>query len=118
MSSKMVHPPAPEANERETDAPTYDLDRAFRELVAEWRSAVGHLSSTTRRVQHPTYRTIIALGPKVVPLLLRELKQRPGHWFAALRELTDADPVPPSDRGKIGRMTEAWLRWGEERGYL
>jgi hypothetical protein len=118
MSSKVVHPPVPEDNDREIFAPEFDLERAFRQLVAEWRSAVAHLSSTTRRVQHPAYRGIIALGSQVVPLLLRELKARPDHWFAALRALTGIDPVPPVDRGKMAAMTEAWVHWGEEHGYL
>jgi hypothetical protein len=95
-----------------------DLERRFRELVAEWQAEVAPLSSTTARVQHPAYRAIIALGPAVVPLLLRELQQRPNHWFAALRSLTGSDPVPPADRGRIGPMTEAWVTWGKEQGYL
>jgi len=95
-----------------------DLERKFRELVAEWEAKVAPLSSSTARVQHPCYRAIIALGPAVLPLLLRELEQRPNHWFSALRSLTGADPVSPSDRGKIGPMTEAWIKWGKEHGYL
>ncbi len=95
-----------------------ELERRFQERVAEWRAGVAHLSSSTARVQHPAYRAITAMGPAVVPLLLRELQQRPNHWFAALRSLTGADPVAPSDRGRIGPMTEAWVRWGKEHGYL
>lgn len=95
-----------------------DVERRFRELVAEWHAGVAHLSSTTARVQHPLYRAIIALGPAAVPLLLRELEQRPNHWFAALRSLTGTDPVASSDRGRIGPMTEAWIKWGKENGYL
>jgi len=79
---------------------------------------VAPLSSSTARVQHPAYREIIALGPAAVPLLLRELEQRPNHWFAALKSLTGIDPVPPSDRGRIGPMTEAWITWGKEHGFL
>jgi len=95
-----------------------DLERRFRKLVAEWEAKVAHLSSTTARMQHPSYREIIALGPAVLPLLLRELEQRPNHWFSALRSLTGADPVPLSDRGNISPMTEAWIKWGKEHGYL
>ena len=79
---------------------------------------MAHLSSTTARVQHPAYREIIALGPPVVPLLLRELERRPNHWFAALRSLTGADPVAPADRGHLGLMAESWIKWGKERGYV
>jgi hypothetical protein len=96
----------------------HDIERRFRQLVAEWQRDVAALSSTTARVQHPSYRAIIALGPPVVPLLLRELEQRPNHWFAALRSLTGADPVSPSDRRRLGPMTDACVKWGKEHGYL
>jgi hypothetical protein len=90
-----------------------ELERRFRKLVANWHADVAALSSTRARGQHPSYLAIIALGPDVVPLLLRELEQRPNHWFAALKSLTGADPVPRPDRGRIGPMTEAWITWGE-----
>src|SRR5262245_45694819 len=109
--------PAPAAPSRQARSPLSkdpDLERRFHDLVAEWQAEVAPLSSTTARVQHPAYRAIIALGPAVVPLLLRELEQRPNHWFAALKSLTGADPVPPSDRGRIDAMTEAWITWGKE----
>jgi hypothetical protein len=118
MSSKIVHPSVPEVGDWAKEGEEDELEEVFRKLVAEWRTAVAPLSSTTRRVQHPAYQRIIALGPRVVPLVLRELKERPNHWFAALQALTGADPVPISDRGKISQMTEAWVRWGEEHGYL
>ena len=95
-----------------------DLEQKFRELVAIWQWEVAPLSSSTARVQHPAYREIISLGPAAVPLLLRELEQRPNHWFTALKSLTGIDPVPPSDRGQIGPMTEAWITWGKEHGFL
>jgi hypothetical protein len=108
-------PSGPVGSERTGDP---GLEKRFRELVEEWQAGVAAVSSTTARVQHPAYRQIIALGPAVVPLLLRELERRPNHWFAALRSLTGADPVAPADRGRLGPMAEAWIKWGKERGYL
>jgi hypothetical protein len=103
--------PSPPARSQPPDDP--DLERRFRELVDAWQADVAPLSSTTARVQHPAYREIIAVGPAVVPLLLRELERRPNHWFAALRTLTGADPVAPADRGHLGLMAEAWIKWGK-----
>jgi hypothetical protein len=113
--AESVRASAPVRSQR-TDVP--DLERRFRELVDEWQAAVAPLSSTSARVQHPAYRQIIALGPAVVPLLLRELERRPNHWFAALRTLTGADPVALADRGHLGSMAAAWVKWGKERGHL
>ena len=56
-------------------------------------------------------------GPAVLPLLLRELQERPDHWFWALRAITGEDPVATEDRGKLDAMTAAWLRWAEKHAY-
>jgi len=120
MSQAKAQPPSAQPS-HQAERPLLngpDLERKFHELVSDWRAEVAPLSSSKARVQHPAYRAIIALGPRVVPLLLRELEQRPNHWFAALRSLTGADPVPSTDRGRIGAMTAAWVTWGKENGHL
>jgi hypothetical protein len=91
-------------------------EERFRLLADEWRRGVGPLSSASKIVQHPAYQAIIALGPDVVPFILRELEREPDHWFAALRAITGADPVTPEDRGRMDRMAAAWIRWGREHG--
>jgi hypothetical protein len=97
------------------DGPT--LEQKFQRLSAIWRAETCYLSSTTAMVNHPAYQEIIALGPAVVPLVLRELQERPALWFGALHALTGADPMDPADRGKVRKIAEAWLRWGREQGY-
>ena len=77
------------------------VEQKFQRLAAVWRAETGHLSSLTKMVSHPAYQEIIALGPEVVPSLLRDLEREPDHWFAALRAITGAQPVPPEDRGRI-----------------
>ena len=94
-----------------------NVEQKFQRLAAVWRAETGHLSSTTQMFGHPAYQEIIALGPAVVPSLLRDLAQEPEHWFAALKTITGAQPVPPADRGQIDKMAEAWLRWAREHGY-
>ena len=58
------------------------------------------------------------MGEAVVLLMLQDLQQRPRLWVWALHRITGADPVPATDRGNIAKMSEAWLRWGQEHGYL
>jgi hypothetical protein len=94
-----------------------EWERRFLELVAIWKRDRGPHSSSARLTDHPAYQQIIALGPEVVPLLLRELARSPDHWFRALHALTGADPVPSESRGKMREMAEAWLRWGHKQGY-
>jgi len=96
---------------------TETLEERFRRLEATWIAEVGHHSSTTVLRNHPAFQEIVCLGEGVVPLMLRDLGERPRLWVWALPEITGADPVPPTDRGNIARMSEAWLRWGREHGY-
>ena len=98
--------------------PTPEQEQEFRRLVVQWRREVMHLSSTTARVSHPAYKKITQMGRDVVPLLLRELLERGGHWFSALEAITKDDPVKPEDSGNVPKMSKAWIEWGRERGYL
>jgi len=93
------------------------VEERFRRLEATWMAEVGHHSSTTKLVNHPAFQEIIGMGRAVVPLMLRDLEVRPRLWVWALPEITGAHPVPVSDRGNIGKMSEAWLCWARQNGY-
>jgi hypothetical protein len=95
-----------------------DLERTFQELSRQWREETAHFSSQTQMALHPAYQRIIGLGPGVLPLIFRELECRPDFWFWALRAITGENPVCPEDAGKVRKMTEAWLAFARERGYL
>ncbi len=93
-----------------------DTEGLFRELADQWRRETAHLSLAIKKVMHPAYQRIIGLGPDAVPLILRELQRRPGHWFWALKAITGEDPAQPEDT--ISQASHAWLRWGQERQYI
>lgn len=92
-------------------------EQRFHRLAATWLAETAYISSTNDLVGHPAFQEIVAMGDAAVPLLLRELERRTGHWHRALRQITGADPVPAADRGNIDKAAEAWLRWGREQGY-
>ena len=94
------------------------LQARFHRLAAQWRDECQLLSSTTAKAMHPAYQQIIGLGPEALPLIFKELSEKPGHWFWALKSITGENPVSPADVGNVRRMTEAWLNWGREHGYL
>lgn len=94
------------------------LERQFRALAERWRSETLYLSSTTKIVMNRAYQRIIGMGPRVLPLIFRELAREPDHWFWALSVITGDDPVPPADVGDIRKMTEVWLDYGHRHGYL
>jgi hypothetical protein len=89
----------------------------FRRLEANWHAETGYLSSFTEIVEHPAFQQIIRMSEAVVPLLLRDLEERPRLSVRALPQITGANPVPACDAGNIAKMSEAWLRWGAEKNY-
>lgn len=93
------------------------IERRFTQLSEEWKAESMFMSSATEIAMLPSYQKIIGIGPAVLPLIFRELEREPGHWFWALRVITDADPVPAESRGRIDEMARAWLRWGRLWGY-
>ena len=97
--------------------PPERIEEKFRRLAAVWLAGTAYISSSSELVAHPAFGEIVGMGPAVIPLVLRELQDRTGHWHRALRRITGADPVPPGDRGNIEKAAEAWLRWGKEQGY-
>ena len=84
------------------DASTAVIGRVFTDLAAQWRAETSHLSDMERAAAHPIYRALVALGFRVVPFMLGDLRsQDPGHWFSALKEITGDNPIAPEDRGNI-----------------
>jgi hypothetical protein len=90
----------------------------FNMLAREWKTGTALLSSSTAMRTHPAYQAIIALGPPVVPLLLRDLEREPVHWFEALQAITGHDPVPREHWGNIAAMAADWLTWSREQGLI
>ena len=99
-----------------TQTPMESLEKKFQRLAAVWRAETAYTSSSSELVAHPAFQEIVGMGPAIIPILLRELEQRTGHWHRALRRITGIDPVPPTDQGNIAMVAEAWLRWSREQG--
>ncbi len=95
-----------------------ELHRRFHDLVREWKTAKVFTSSGSEIALHPAYQQIIGMGKDAIPLILEELQREEDHWFWALKAITGEDPVAPNERGQLPKMTQAWLRWGKEHGYL
>ena len=89
----------------------------FYNLKADWVEQTSMLSSIAEIAMHPSYQQIIGMGPSAIPLILQTMKEKPGHWFWALKSITGEDPVPPKHRGRIKEMTEDWLNWGRTQLY-
>ncbi len=93
-------------------------EMTFPFLAKRWHEERGATSSITKMALCPSYQRIIGMGPRAIPLILKQLESegdQPDMWFWALRTLTNADPVSEADRGNIVRMANAWLEWGRQR---
>ena len=88
----------------------------FDRLKLEWKTATEMLSSITKKIKHPAYQEIIAMGEKVLPWILEELQREPNHWFSALSAIAQVDPVSADDN--FEQAVEAWLNWGRSQGYI
>jgi|GEM_PF-3438320 len=94
------------------------IEIAFEELASSWTTDTAHLSSPAKFLEHPAYRQIIGLGPRVLPLVLNDLSEHRRFWFPALAAITGENPVPDDAAGDTARMREAWLAWGRNNGLI
>jgi len=92
------------------------LRAQFDALVRQWRQDTDHISSLTKTVMHPSYQSIIGMGRPAVPMILDELKNRGGHWFWALRAITQQNPANGCIEFEAARS--AWLEWGKSGGHI
>ena len=102
----------------ELPSETPALEETFRALAEQWRRETEMHSSMSKKLLHPAYQKIIALGEPAIPLILRELRDRPGFWFEALKPITRQSPVPPDERTDPRQVRERWLNWGKEKRYV
>lgn len=90
----------------------------FETNKVRWKKETKYYSSVEKIAMHPSYQKIIGMGMDVVPFILRDLSKEPNQWFWALKAITDTDPVPVEDRGRVRKMVAAWLKWGRENGIV
>lgn len=93
-------------------------EEQFKSLTREWKretAIVGHLSKI---VMHPAYQRIMAMGPEVIPLILKELEREAGHWFWALHNLVPPGEDPAEGTTTIRDARRSWLDWGKKNNLL
>ena len=105
---------------RQADAreSSWDLADRFRDLADQWEDESMFLSNSGHALALPSYAAIVKLGDQAVPLILKRMQTRGGHWYHALRDITKEDPVDPADWGNVAAMQAAWLRWGRDHGSI
>ncbi len=94
-------------------------EQRFNKLAKTWKSETELVSKVTKRILHPAYQKIIGMGEPALPLILKDLAENgPDDWFWALTAISDENPITKEIAGDMAAMTEAWLKWGRNAGFL
>lgn len=105
-------------SEAEPEKTIEEVEGRFAILAETWRNETRNISNMTEVFSHYAYRRVIDLGPRVIPVILRELERQPDLWFFALRKITGANPVRKEYAGNMKKIRDAWLRWGRQNKKL
>jgi len=88
----------------------------FRQLAEQWYRETGMLSMIHKKSMHPAYQRIIGMGKDALPFIFQEMKKNRGHWLWALSAIQGDDVAQPEC--SLKQAVEAWMKWGEENGYI
>ncbi len=91
--------------------------RELWELIDRWEAETDLFSSLHQKQRHPAYQALLTHGDVAVQVILEYIADRGPSWAVmALPTLTGADlAIPEEDRGKLVKICDAWLAWGEIR---
>lgn len=83
----------------------------FERLRDKWLEETSLSSRMDEICMNANYQTIIGMGEKAIPCIIEDWQTTDNHWFWALRCITEANPVPEEDKGRIVKMKEHWLQF-------
>ncbi len=87
-------------------------------ILADWWHADTDSSSIDRdKYEHEAYQRILELNKPVLRHVLADLRDRGGHWFKALRDLS-GDSTIDAKAKNIEDARNAWLAWGKAGGLI
>jgi hypothetical protein len=79
----------------------------------QWEADCAHLSSSTRRRNHPALQELVALGMASVPTLVRYYLRAPRTVEGVLRKITGAAPSEGLETFEEWRAS--WIGWARAR---
>lgn len=94
-----------------------EFEKEFEELKDSWVRDTSLVSGYKEKVNHPAYSKILSYGKEIIPLLLKDMVENRIHWFYALTDITDENPIQSTSRGKINLIINDWLKWARKKGY-
>ena len=93
-----------------------DYIEQFDSLVTRWRQESMAMSTIKEMTALTSFKEIVAIGKKALPLVYRHLRDQPSMLVVAGIEISGENPTPEQARGDIKKIVAAWLRWAERTG--
>lgn len=94
------------------------LRKDFQRLKSQWLDETRFISNMSEIVENKNHQEIISKGWKIVPLILKDLKENPHWWFHALHSITGHNPVKSEMAGRLKELSKCWIEWGEQNKKL
>ena len=66
---------------------------------------------------HIAYLQVIGMGPRILPVLFRELEAGNAGWLVAIKCIAGDKAHSREMRGDSDAVVRAWLGWGQRNGY-
>lgn len=95
-----------------------DVAKEFRRLARAIRDNYGPSSDLTDTLFSKEYMQVVGLGPRVVPLLLDDVRKTGRPWFWALEALVRTNPAKDVQHGDLAEVARRWLVWGVANNLL
>lgn len=96
-----------------------DEEQYFNKLADRFERDTSVYSFVCK--DHPCYITMKKMGERAIPFLLRKMRKEITWLMSVLWEVVKKEDWPEvleENRGKIKELTEMWLKWGKEKGYI
>lgn len=90
----------------------------FNRIASKIMEDTKYSSRAADIIEHPEHKKLIEAGDVVIKYILQDMQKTPAHWFMTLYLLTGEIVIKEEHRGIVPAMTEDWLAWGRENGYL
>ena len=110
-----------QVNESTSMEATISADAKFALLCESWMHERNELGTVSDMVARPSYQKIIGMGSVALRPIFRRMESEgdePDFWFAALANITCANPVADENKGNVRKMARDWLGWAARYGYI
>jgi len=72
-------------------------------FIQKWKNETKYYLFSNEIHNSEYYQAIIKLGKDVLPFIFAELQKESGHWFYALKQITNENPLKESSKGILNQ---------------